>query len=305
MKPSPRIPISTIKVSCKFRTRKAQVTGRSHQERPIVGNFAGADDILWAAQQGELISWGPICIERSGRIGPIVEVLLARRASPEDFSNVRFSAPFATLVQKALDESRIAGTAFRARSGVFPISQFEASQDGGDQWKLWCARVEQAAIGVGFPKPLAAALVGATGELLDNVFRHSRVPESGLAAFAATTDTLEIVVADSGVGVLASLREHSDYAALRDAGAALKVAIEDGNSRLGRSSGDGFGMGQMFRALVNHEGQLRFRSDDHALSVSGHSPSLQGHVELGHKARLNGLTVSVLCQVPGRSNQRA
>lgn len=37
------------------------------------------------------------------------------------------------------------------------------------------------------------------------------------------------------------------------------------NPRFGRDSGCGFGMGQMFRALANHDGDLRFRSDDHAL----------------------------------------
>jgi hypothetical protein len=134
------------------------------------------------------------------------------------------------------------------------------------------------------------------GELQDNVFRHSRKPETGLAAYAATVGAFEIVVADSGVGVLASLRDCNDYADLRDAGAALTAAVDDGNSRFGRASGNGFGMGQMFRALANHDGDLRFRSDDHALTVRGHSPSLQGHVELGHKARL---TISVLCRAPG------
>lgn len=281
------------------------MTGKPHQERPITGTFAGADDLLWAAQTCQLGSLGPISVERSGRIGPIVEMLLASRASPASFSSVRFSAPFATLIQQALDERAITGSAFRARLGVFPMSQIEMSQAGGERWNLWCARVEQAALAINFPKPFAAALVGATGELVDNAFRHSQAPESGIVAYAATSETLEIVVADAGVGVLASLREHPDYADLQDAGTALRQAIEDGNSRLGRNGGDGFGMGQMFRALVNHEGQLRFRSDDHALSVAGHSPSLQGQVELGHKARLSGLTVSVLCRAPGRPKRRA
>ena len=65
--------------------------------------------------------------------------------------------------------------------------------------------------------------------------------------------------------------------------------------RFGRDSGSGFGMGQMFRALANHDGDLRFRSDDHALEVRGHSPSLQGRVQLRQKAALPGLTISVVC----------
>jgi hypothetical protein len=57
-------------------------------------------------------------------------------------------------------------------------------------------------------------------------------------------------------------------------------------------------MGQMFRALANHDGALRFRSEDHALAIQGHGPSMQGSVELGQKARLGGLTISVRCGAP-------
>ena len=105
-------------------------------------------------------------------------------------------------------------------------------------------------------------------------------------------------MSDAGIGVLASLRTSPDYVYLQDAGEALKVAVEDGNSRLGRACGNGFGIGQMFRALANHDGELRFRSGDHALAVRGHSPTLQGCVEIGHKAQLIGLTISVLCRTP-------
>ena len=43
-----------------------------------------------------------------------------------------------------------------------------------------------------------------------------------------------------------------------------------------------------------------FAVRDHALAVRGHSPTLQGCVELGHKAQLIGLTISVLCRTPDR-----
>ena len=264
----------------------------------VIGDFAGADDLLWAAQSGKLTQMGGVCVARSGRIGPLVEMLMARQSMPLAFTTVKFEAPFASTIARAISAGRIGGTAFRSRAGVFPLRCYADEGDGADRWALWRSRAEQAAIAVGFPRPLAAGIIGAMGELRENVFRHSRNADSGLAAYAATVDGFEIVISDAGIGVLESLHEHPDYADLADSGAALKVAVEDGNSRLGRASGNGFGMGQMFRALTNHDGDLRFRSEDHALIVRGHSPSLQGSVELAHKARLGGLTVTVRCASP-------
>lgn len=275
------------------------------QGRSLDGDFAGADDLLWVAQSGGLPGLGEVTVERSGQIGPLVEMLMARRSDPAAFACVRFAAPFALVIEQAVAEGTIAGSVYAARHGVFPLARFAETGDGADQWALWRSRAEQAAIGVGFRKPFAAAVIGAMGELQENVFRHSHRPETGLVAYAATANAFEIVVADAGIGVLASLRECSDYAGVPDAGEALKVAVEDGQSRFGRASGGGFGMGQMFRALANHDGELRFRSDDHALAVRGQSPSLKGSVELGHKARLGGLTISVRCPAPnGASHGR-
>lgn len=266
--------------------------------REVIGDFAGADDLLWAAQTGRLERLGRVRVMNSGRIGPLIEILMARRAHSAALAGVAFVPPFAASVEAALANGEISGTNFEARCGVFPLSRHAAKGDGADLWSLWKVRAEQAAIASGFPKPLAAGIVGALGELQDNVFCHSRRPETGIAAYGASAGAFEVVVADAGIGVLASLRECADYVQLPDAGAALKVAIEDGNSRFGPTSGHGFGMGQMFRALANQEGELRFRSDDHALAVRGHSPSLQAHVELGHKAHLSGMTISVLCRAP-------
>ncbi len=275
------------------------------RDRELIGDFAGADDLLWAAQTGRLERLGRVRVLRSGRIGPLIEILMARRADTAALADVTLAAPFAASVEAALEKREISGTGFEARSGTFPLSRYAAEGDGADLWSLWKMRAEQAAMASGFPKPLAAGIVGAVGELQDNVFCHSRRPETGIAAYAATAGAFEVVVADAGIGVLASLRECPDYAPLRDAGAALKLAAEDGNSRFGRASGHGFGMGQMFRALANHDGELRFRSDDHALTVRGHSPSLQGHVELGHKAHLGGMTISVLCRAPAGLHESA
>lgn len=269
----------------------------------LVGNFTGMDDLLWAAQTGALQTTGKVRLSRSGRIGPLIELAMAKRAYPDSFADVVAEAPFAKLIQSAVATATISGISKDARFGVFPLQLLGRDGDPNDEWKLWASRVDQAAMFVGFPKEIAAEIVGALGELQDNVFRHSSAYESGLVAFAASRDAFEVVVSDAGIGVFASLRQCADYADIEDAGAALKIAVMDGESRFGRNSGCGLGMGQMFRALINHDGELRFRSGDHALQISGHSPSLQGHLELLHKASLPGLTISVLCRAQARHTE--
>ena len=149
----------------------------------VIGDFAGADDLLWAAQSGKLTQMGEVCVARSGRIGPLVEMLMARKSMPLAFTTVKFEAPFASTIARAISAGRIGGTAFRSRAGVFPLRCYADEGDGADRWALWRSRAEQAAIAVGFPRPLAAGIIGAMGELRENVFRHSRNADLGLAAY--------------------------------------------------------------------------------------------------------------------------
>jgi hypothetical protein len=175
------------------------------------------------------------------------------------------------------------------------LSRFDSSQGGADNplWDQWAKHAENAAVAAGLPKALATGLMGALGELQDNVFEHSGRPESGLIAYGASNGAFEFVVSDAGRGVLASLRENPEFAHLADSGAALEQAASDGASRYARSTGHGYGIGQLFRALAHDAAaELRFRGGDHALRLWGDAPSLTGQVELAQKAWLDGLTIS-------------
>lgn len=266
--------------------------GGSH----LPGSFATADDVVGAAAAGLLGRAGPLTVLRSGQIGPLFEVARAREAFPSQFSSVSFASPVAAAIDAALSRGSTSGTGRGSRVGVFPLSLLGAEWRRTEAWLLWAMRADQAATNAGFDGHAAAAIVAAMGEFADNVFRHSRAPATGLVGFAARSGAFEVVVGDGGAGVLETLRQNPEHSSIADAGAALRVAVTDGETRFGRGSGSGFGMGQMFRALASHDGHLRFRSGDHALEVAGHGPSLQGRVELGHKAVLPGLTVSVLCR---------
>jgi hypothetical protein len=208
--------------------------------------------------------------------------------------------PLVSRTRTAASWSNHPSSGARDRAGVFPLSRVNPSgADAGRLvWEQWAKHAESAAVAAGLAKGLLGGLMGALGELQDNVFEHSGRPESGVVAFAANNGAFEFVVADAGRGVLASLRENPEFSLLADSGAALRVAASDGASRHARSTGHGYGIGQLFRALAHDAAELRFRSGDHALRLWGDAPSLTGQVELAQKARLDGLTITVRC-APG------
>lgn len=262
--------------------------------RALAATFEVADDLLWQAEAGRLPSRGAITVGRSGQIGPLVELALATRAAPAAYDSVTVTPPFFNQVLQGITAGHISGSAARDIAGVFPLARLDPAADDS-HWQQWASHAENAAVGLGLARRLVSGLIGALGELQENVYQHSGRPETGLVAYAAANGTFEFVVADAGVGVLASLQQNPEFAQLADSGEALRVAVSDGASRHGRASGRGYGIGQLFRALAHDSAELRFRSGDHALRLWGDAPSLRGQFEVAQKARLDGLIVTVRC----------
>lgn len=181
--------------------------------RRATANFETADDLLWQAVAGRLPKLGAITLVRSGRIGPLVELALATTALPDAYRGVMVEAPVFHHLERALRDGLISGTGARDRAGVFPLSR--VNPGGGEAerlaWEQWAKRAENAAVAAGLTKGLVSGLMGALGELQDNVFEHSGRPESCVVAYAANNGAFEFVVADAGRGVLASLRENPEF----------------------------------------------------------------------------------------------
>jgi hypothetical protein len=272
----------------------------------VSASFEAVDDLLWQAVAGRLPKLGQIVLTRSGRIGPLVELSMAAAAIPAAYRTVTVEPPVFHQVERALRDGAISGAGARDRAGVFPLSGLDPGGDDAAQlaWDQWAKHAENAAVAAGLAKGRVSGLMGALGELQDNVFEHSGQPASGIVAYAASDGAFEFVVADAGRGVLASLRENPEFSGLAHSGAALRVAASDGASRHARSTGRGYGIGQLFRALAHDAAELRFRSGDHALLLWGDAPSLTGQVELAQKAWLDGLTISVRC-APGPPRLRS
>jgi hypothetical protein len=144
-----------------------------------------------------------------------------------------------------------------------------------------------------------ASLMGAMGEIQDNVYEHSGAPQTGLVAYAVTSNSFEFVVADRGMGVLQTIHQNPRYANIPDSGAAPEEVIKDGVSRFPSETGRGQGFNQLFRALVGQNAELRFRSGNHALTMRPTSDALHGEAVLAQVAALHGFTVSVFYRATG------
>jgi anti-sigma regulatory factor (Ser/Thr protein kinase) len=271
----------------------------------VTATFEAADDLLWQAVAGRLPKLGPIRLARSGKIGPLVELAMATAAHTDAYRTVTVEPPIFHHVVGALRHGSISGAGAYDRAGVFPLSRVNPVGAEAERlaWDQWAKHAENAAVAAGLSRGLVGGLMGALGELQDNVFEHSGRPNSGIIAYAAGDGAFEFVVADAGRGVLASLRENPEFASLEESGAALRVAVSDGASRHVRRTGHGYGIGQLFRALAHDAAELRFRSGDHALRLWGDAPSLTGQVELAQKAWLDGLSITVRC-APGAPSRR-
>jgi len=158
-------------------------------------------------------------------------------------------------------------------------------------WVQFLFELERAATRAGFSSTWAKEIVGAMGEMEENVHAHSSNAATGLVAYWVQDSVLELVVLDRGRGVLASLREAEEFAELNDHGTALMTAVQEGNSRYGTTSGRGWGFHELFRGLANSNARMRFRSGDHVLSVDGTS-GIPG-ARLRQSATARGFLISV------------
>jgi hypothetical protein len=152
-----------------------------------------------------------------------------------------------------------------------------------------------AAEAAGLVKPVAQSLAAAMRELESNVHEHSGRTASGILAFQSRSSLFEFVAADSGVGVLDTLREDKEFADLTDHGLAMHTALQDNVSRYGRASSHGNGFRDLFLGLAHLNADLRFRSGDHALLISGPQPDLKT-ARLAQKTPFQGFLAAVRCQ---------
>lgn len=227
----------------------------------------------------------------SGRAGPLLHT-----AWLDQISQMDLRAALASKQDIWLDGPR--------RRGFMRTTFNPLVEDDDLQRNRFLMAARSAAEAAGLVKPVAQSLAAAMRELELNIHEHSGRAASGILAFQSRSSLFEFVAADGGVGVLATLREDEEFADLTDHGLAMHAALQDSVSRYGRASGHGNGFRDLFLGLAHLNADLRFRSGDHALLISGPQPELKT-ARLGQKTPLQGFLAAVRCQpmMPGSATR--
>lgn len=263
-------------------------------------NFAILDDVLPDMQElttqtlQRALRSTPIC-----QIGPVVEYAFVQASFPQVL-------PALTTWHHSLIIEAYLGL-IRSGNGHLPTSASPYAQEVEFAWApstrqafanpAWVAfrkRFQDAAQRSGLPKATAQGITGACDEMVSNGFEHSERPDTSIIGYRWDRGEFELVVADRGIGVLESLRQHSDYSDLQDTGTALRTAMTDGESRFGRHGSRGYGFRQVFLSLAQLDGCLRFRSGDQRLEIAGQGPTLAA-ASIAQAAAYQGLLVSIVC----------
>ena len=260
-------------------------------------SFGFLDDLALASARGRADPYLHLKTQRIGRIGPLLEFISLHRANALPFDALPPCKVRDTLSLAISPGQPCEGSHFKEPNTHvgFVVTIRNPNVSEQVQWTAFCRKAQQAGE-LSLPKPLAQALVGAIREIEDNVHIHSERSHDGIVGYRGTPEEFEFAIMDSGIGVLASLRRSPEYQDLTDSGTALEIAIKDGQSRLRyKDSGRGYGYHTLFVSLANLNGELRFRSGDHALTIEGISPSLVT-AQLSQKIRIPGFLVNVVCR---------
>lgn len=255
--------------------------------------FAALDGIAFAAARGRLGA-SPEFV--AGELGPLIEMFQLARTG---LLPPPTSAPWlqlngtATVLRAAVEGADRWTSPLGNGSGFL---RCDLLQTEPTRWTSFKLEAHKAALAAGCPSQAVSRLMGAMGEIADNVVEHSESSSTGFVVFAGLAGFFEFAIADNGIGVLASLRSNPEYAHLVDEGDALQCALTDGESRFGKAAQRGTGFSTLFKSLANMNASLRFRSGDHALDMHGKSPTLV-NAHVARKPRAAGFMVSVRCAI--------
>lgn len=253
--------------------------------------FTALDGIAFAASRGRLRD---IPEYAADDLGPLIEMIQLARSGllppPHSAPWLRLNGT-ETVLRAAVSGAERWASPHGSGSG---FARCDVLQTEPKRWTAFLLEAHKGALAAGFPAQAVSRLIGAVGEIADNVREHSEAAQTGFVVYRSRPGSFEFAVADAGIGTLASLRSNPEYTHLADEGDALQCALTDGESRFGKAAHRGTGFSTLFRSLVNMNASLRFRSGDHVLNVQGKSPTLvSAHV--ARKPWASGFMVSVRC----------
>jgi anti-sigma regulatory factor (Ser/Thr protein kinase) len=143
-----------------------------------------------------------------------------------------------------------------------------------------------------FPQNLAGALTGGVAEMVDNAWLHREKADAPLLAYQVRKKQFAFSVADTGIGILESLKQNPKYDWLRSSMEAIQLAIRPGVSRWDNG---GMGFTSMLKAMADLWGNARIRTGQAALIVDGTQEVRSNNFI--YLPELPGLHVSVRCSL--------
>jgi hypothetical protein len=256
-------------------------------------NFAAVDDLGFAGAKGRLGNLPPGLHFTGDLLGPLLELRHLQRSGTVASAPTWLDPAALGDLWQALDGSQRVwyGAPERAHALMKLTAESQPLE-----WTDFAMSLKRAGIAAGLSGDWAAQMTAAVREMESNIHEHSGAPATGMLAYRSVPGVFEFVVADLGLGVLATLREGADYSNLTDHAEALRIALTDGASRLGAGQGRGYGFHELFVGLANRQASLRFRSGPAALTMDGTRPTLL-HAQVASKAPLKGFFVSVTCRI--------
>jgi anti-sigma regulatory factor (Ser/Thr protein kinase) len=208
------------------------------------------------------------------------------------------NCPIWSLVKEARWPDRRTGKA-KLRNGSIVVVVLPS--DANDPWwtqNLHNLRNELTAHG--FPINLALGLTGAVIEMADNVWLHSDAAQPGVLAYQVRRRKFAFSVADTGIGILTSLKKNPDYQSLSSSMDAIRKAIQPGVTRFDHG---GLGFTQLINALADLWGSVRVRSGEAAVIIDRTSETRKkDFVYLPH---LPGAHISVRCSMDAPTERLA
>jgi len=266
--------------------------------------FRDVDGLAFAAANGKLDETKLVATYVPYQLGPLLELMQlyagGRLPRPINWLVLDGIAPFLG----ALEQKKETWVSARQRHIAF-IGAARTGRDAESRFTGFLMKAKRAGHDVsGLPTIVSGQLVAAMQELENNIHEHADAPETGIVAYRAEPGVFEFVVADRGIGILRSLRSCARHTELGDEGEALEAALTDGVSRYGLNHNRGYGFRPIFTGLVNLQGELRFRSGDHAVTMDGTSPAI-ATARTSQKAAIDGFFASITCHARSSYEGRA
>jgi hypothetical protein len=150
-----------------------------------------------------------------------------------------------------------------------------------------------------FPADLARGLTGAVAEMVDNIWLHSETPQPGLLAYQVRRRKFAFSVADTGIGILASLTKNPRYKDVSSSMDAIRYAIQPGVSRFDDAGGLGFS--ELMNSLTDLWGSARVRSGEAGVLIDRTGDERKK--DFAYLPSLPGAHVSVRCSLDPPSRQ--